>query len=57
LYVYIGRGKKEDMQAKEAEKNATVTASDPVKLGVQTPAKKNSRGGSNSSTERYNIYN
>jgi hypothetical protein len=57
LYVYIGRGKKEDMQAKEAEKNATVTASDPVKLGVQTPAKKNSRGGSNSSTERYIIYN
>ena len=44
------RGKKEDLQAKEADKNNGLAASETVK--VQTPAKKNARGASNSSTER-----
>ena len=58
FYIHSGRGKKDETQAKEQEKNATVSQCDPGKLVVvQTPAKKSSRGGSSSSTERYVVQN
>jgi hypothetical protein len=46
-----GRGKKDEMQTKDVEKSSPVPTSDSTKQGAQTPAKKSSRGGSNSSTE------
>ena len=50
--ITAGRGKKEDLLTKEADKNNGLLPSEPVKVGIQTPAKKNARGASNSSTER-----
>ena len=50
--ITASRGKKEDVHSKDAEKNNGLPANEPVKVGIQTPAKKNARGASNSSTER-----
>ena len=50
--ITASRGKKEDVHSKDVEKNNGLPANEPVKVGIQTPAKKNARGASNSSTER-----
>ena len=50
--ITASRGKKEDLHSKDAEKYNGLPANEPVKVGIQTPAKKNARGASNSSTER-----
>ena len=51
--ITAGRGKKDDIPAKDVEKSINVITSESEKLGSQTPGKKNVRGGSSSSTERY----
>ena len=57
LEFTAGRGKKDEMQTKDVEKSSPVPTSESTKQGIQTPAKKSSRGGSNSSTERDLIKN
>ena len=48
-----GRGKKDEIQIKDVDKSSVVPTNEASKQGAQTPAKKSSRGGSNSSTDRY----